>query len=279
MKKEILILLTLTQISSYSQSQDSLIFKTYFKPETNYSQTIVQTTHTEMKYSGSEEFLQKLKEKGINNPTITDNESKSESVFKTGKLTDETNFPLTIEFVNSTSSDGKKAIPDGTFIYGHGSIGAMLTLDSLISIGLDEEYKKMLLQAIQSTYSQLSFPEKIVKVGESFSIKQPLSIPISGVTIEMDITTNYKLLNIINGIADFDVSQVYTMKSTITNYTINAKGSGNGKLLYDVLDNYNLKYHVDSEMEMNMKLDKFDLDLKTKTGFIQLTEIANNASR
>lgn len=276
MRKIILLLLTLTQISCNSQSKDGLTFKVQYKPETKYSQTIEQTSHTDMKYSGSEEFLQKLKDKGVQNPTITDNVSKIESVFKTGKLTDGTNFPLTLEFVKTTSSDGKKEIPDGTLIYGHGSIGNMPTLDSIVSSGLDEEFKKTLLQAMQSTFSQLSFPEKKVKVGESFSRESPLSIPIAGVTIEMAITTNYKLLSIANGIADFDVSQVYTMKSNITKYTIKATGSGNGKLLYDVSNDYYLKYQIDTEMVMNMKLDNFDLDLNSKSGFTQATVITTN---
>jgi hypothetical protein len=276
MRKIILLLLTLTQISCNSQTKDELTFKVQYKPETKYSQTIEQTSHSDMKYSGSEEFLQKLKVKGVQNPTITDKTSKIESVFKTGKLIDGTNFPLTMEFVKTTSSDGKKDIPDGTLLYGHGSIGNMPTLDSIVSNGLDEEFKKTLLQAMQSTFSQLSFPKKRVKVGESFSRESPLSIPIAGVTIEMTITTIYKLLSITNGIADFDVSQVYTMKSTITKYTIKATGSGKGKLLYDVSNNYYLKYQIDTEMGMNIKLDNFDLDLNSKSGFIQTTVITTN---
>jgi len=276
MRKIILLLLILIQISCNSQTKDELTFKVQYKPETKYSQTIVQTSHADTKYSGSEEFLQKLKDKGVQNPTITEKEKKIESVFKTGKLTDGTNFPLTIQFVKTTSSDGKKDIPDGTLIYGHGSIGNMPTLDSIVSSGLDEEFKQTLLQAMQSTFSQLSFPENKVKINESFSRESPLSIPIAGVTIEMAITTNYKLLSITNGIADFDVSQVYTMKTTITKYTIKATGSGKGKLLYDVSNNYYLKYQIDTEMGMNIKLDNFDLDSNSKSGFIQTTVITKN---
>ena len=276
MRKIILLLLILTQISCNSRTNDELTFKVQYKPETKYSQTIEQTSHSDIKYSGSEEFLQKLKDKGVQNPAITDKKSKIESVFKTGRLTDGINFPLTLEFIKTTSSDGKKDIPDGTLIYGHCSIGNMPTLDSIVSNDIDEEFKKSLLQAMQSTFSQLTFPEKRVKVGESFSKESPLSIPIAGVTIELTITTIYKLLSIKNGIADFDVSQVYTMKSNITKYIIKATGSGKGKLLYDASNNYYLKYQIDTEMGIKMKLDNFDLDLNTKSGFIQTTVITTN---
>jgi len=273
MKKIIGLLILLTQFSCNSKSQDSLTFKVQYKPETKYSQIVEQTSYNEVTYSGSKEFLQKLKDKGVQNPTITKNESKIESVFKTGKLIDGTNFPITMEIVKTTSSDGKKDIPDGLLIYGQGSVGNMPTLDSIVSDNINEEFKKTLLQAIQSTFLQLNFPERQVKIGESFSINSPLSIPIADVTVDMTITTNYKLLSINDGVADFDISQVYTLKTIITKYTIKATGKGKGKLLYDVSNNYYLKYQTDNEINMNIKLDIFDFDLKSKSSFIQTTEI------
>ncbi len=279
MKKLIGLLIFLTQSLCNGQTQNSLTFKVQYKPETKYSSTIKQTSYSELTYSGSEEFLQKLNDKGVKNPTITNIESKIETVFKTGKSTDGINFPLTIEIVKTKSNDGKRVIPDGMLIYGHGSNGNMPTLDSIVSDGIKEEFKKTLLQAMQSTFSQLNFPERQVKIGESFSIESPLSIPIAGVTIEITMTTNYHLLRINNGIADFDVSQVYTLKTIIAKYTVNATGSGQGKLFYDVSNNYYLKYQTDNEMEMNLKLDQFDLNLKNKSGFVQTSEISKNASR
>jgi hypothetical protein len=86
MKKIIGLLILLTQLVCNSYSQDSLNFKVQYKPEMSYNQTMEQTMQSEFKYSGSEEFLKTIKEKGIQNPTITNRKSKVESVFKTGKL-------------------------------------------------------------------------------------------------------------------------------------------------------------------------------------------------
>lgn len=276
MKKISLQILIVTAFSFTSQSQDSLIFKVQYSPETNYAQTIEQTTHSNIKYLGSDEFLKNIKDKGISNPTITDKTSTIQTLFKTGKLTNKTDFPLTIEFLKTTSSDGKQEIPDGTLIYGHGSISSLPSLDSIVASGLDEEIKKVVLQTMQSTLSQLSLPEKRVKVGESFSTDTPLSIPIAGVTLDMTITTNYKLLSITNGIANIDISQVYTMKTTITEHTMQGTGSGKGKLSYDTLKNYYLNYQINTEMNMTLQLDNFGLDLTSKSGFVQSTVITKN---
>lgn len=273
MKSILLLMLALTQISVHGQTTDGFTFRVQYKPETTYTQTLEQSSHSDIKYSGSKEFLQMLKNKGVQNPTIVDKVSTTESVVKTGIMTDGTQYPLTIEFVKSTSSDGKNIIPNGTVIYGRVSNGTMPSLDSVVSAGLTVEYKKTLLQAMQSTFAQISFPEKKVKVGESFSIESPLSIPVAGVTIEMTITTTYTLLNVTNGIADINVSQTYKMKANTSKYTIKATGSGKGKMLYDDSIGTMLKYTMDTEMTADMKLEQYDLSIRSSNGFTQTTKV------
>lgn len=274
MRKTILFLLIVSTQLTVAQSKNEFLFKIQYSPETKYDQIIDQTSHLEMRYSGDPEFTQILKDKGMQNPTITDNHSVIESVFKTGKLTPKMDFPLTIEFLKTTNSDNKIAIPNGTTIYGKGTLGNMPTLDSIVSNGLNEEFKKSVLQTMQATFAQINIPERIVKVGEVFSMNSPLSIPMASVQLDMTITTTYKLLSIKNNVADFDVSQVYTMKTETTKFPINATGSGKGKLLYDVIRNFNLKYQMDMEMSANVKIEKMELDITSKTGFIQTAKIS-----
>jgi hypothetical protein len=274
MKKYISYLLILTHFFCYSQTQKEVIFKVQYKPDMKYNQMIEQKSQTNIKYSGSEDFLNKLKDKGLQNPMITSTQSKIETILKTGEETTKKTFPLTIEFTKTESSDGKIIIPDGTIIYGNGSNGNMPTLDSIVSKELDENFKISLLQTIQSTLNQLSFPEKKVKIGDSFIRESPLSIPISGSTVEMTITTYYKLLDIENSIANFDVSSVYTMKSVITKYDIKATGNSKGKMLYDIVNNNLTNYKTDTEMKMNFKLEDLYMDLESKSSFIQTIEIS-----
>jgi hypothetical protein len=237
---------------------------------------MVQTSEINMTYAGSEEFLQRLKDRGVQNPTITNTTSVTEIDFKTGKLNAQKHFPLTMKFIKTTNSDGKKVIPDGTIIYGHGTVENMPKLDSIVSIDLDIELKKSLLESMQSTFSQISFPVKILKVGESFSQESPLSIPVSGNTIEMIIVTNYKLTSISNNIGNFEVIQTYTMKSNISNSDIVAKGSGKGKIIYDIKNNFFLKFQTDGQLEMTMKMKGFNINLVSRNGYDQSVVIKKN---
>lgn len=266
--KKIILLLSILQYT-FTFAQKELNFKIHYNPETNYYQTVQQTSEMSMKYITSEEILQKLKEKGVQNPTITSSNSKIEMVLKTGKLSNAKNFPITMEFINTTSNDGKKSIPDGTLIYGVGTIDDLPRLDSIDSKNLDENYKKTLLQTLQSTFSQLSFPEKKMKIGDSFSQKTPLTMPIADVSIKMLITTTYKLLSITNNKANLDVDLIFTLDSNITKYNIKATGQGKGIIVYDLNTQFISKYETETLMEMFLKADKFDLELNAKSGFIQ----------
>ena len=274
MKNLFLLLFVISIQLSVAQTKNELQFKIQYNPDTKYEQTLDQTSHLEMKYAGEADFMQTLKDKGVQNPTIVDNHSVIESVMKTGKLTNKTYFPLTIEFLKTTNSDNKTQIPDGTIIYGKGTINNLPTLDSITSKGLSEEYKKTIMQTMQSFFTQLNIPERKVKVGEVFDLDTPLSIPVAGMQMDMTITTTYKLLSIKNNVADFDISQVYTMKTNTTKFPMNATGTGKGKLLYDVVNNFNLNYQIDMEMSANMKIEKIELDIKSKTGMIQSAKIS-----
>lgn len=276
MRNIIALLFVWTWFTFIGYSQDSVTFKTQYKPEAKYIQTLEQNNFSIMKYSGSEEFIQKLNAKGIQNPTIAVSKSTTELIMQIGKLNEKSDYPITIEFQKTTSSDGKKIIPDGTIIYGHGSNGTMPQLDSIVSDGLTEDFKSTLLKSMQSTFNQLVLPEKTVKVGESFSIDTPFSIPLADVTLEMNITTSYKLESIKNGIAYFKVLQTYTVKTKITKYTINATGDGYGELEYDISKNYNLKYQVNTQLKMNVQLDKFSIDTTTENSIIQTTRMTEN---
>ncbi len=274
MKNSFLLLFVISIQLSVAQTKNELQFKIQYNPDTKYEQTLDQTSHLEMKYAGEADFMQTLKDKGVQNPTIVDNHSVIESVMKTGKLTNKTYFPLTIEFLKTTNSDNKTQIPDGTIIYGKGTINNLPTLDSITSKGLSEEYKKTIMQTMQSFFTQLNIPERKVKVGDVFDLDTPLSIPITGMQMDMTITTTYKLLSITNNVADFDISQVYTMKTNTTKFPMNATGTGKGKLLYDVVNNFNLNYQIDMEMTANMKIEKIELDIKSKMEMLQTAKIS-----
>jgi hypothetical protein len=277
MRKTFVFILLLIQFSCATPPQapsDTLTFKIQYKPEKTYRLTTERTSQTVIEYAGREISLQRLKARGIANPTISNKKIRKETVMKTGKLNDSQNFPCTAELIRTINSDGKKDISDGAIFAGQCSIGEMPAFHAVKLDGLDEKYKRSLIQAIQNSLSQLDFPEKKLKIGEQFSVENPLSIPMEGSTVEMVVTTNYKLISISNGKANFEVSQIYAMNPTLMDNSFHGTGSGKGQILYDIANQIALKNTLATEIEINKKLDSFDFHLKAKSESVQTTTIA-----
>ena len=71
----------------------------------------------------------------------------------------------------------------------------------------------------------------------------------------------------------FELIQVYALKSAIKNYEVKMTGTGKGNLIYEIDNHFYKRYQIDTDMIINMKLDKFDLDLNSKSRFLQTVTI------
>lgn len=277
MRKTIGILVALIQFSCAAPAPDDRVtFEIVYQPEREYLQTTERSSEMVMQYSGKEKSLKKLKEMGVRNPTIINRKSTSETVIRTGKPAGEKDFAVAVEFVKTTGSMGKPEIPDETVVQGQCQEGKQPEFDRVESPGLGRDAKKEVLQAVQNTFSQLSFPEQKLKIGEQFTMEHPRSIPMEGSTIEMVVTTHYKLMSVTNGVARFDILQEYAMNPTLRDNSFEATGSGKGQLLYDTANTICLSYNLNTGMELSKKLDSFSFVLKTKSGFSQTTSLREN---
>lgn len=273
MRNTIITILLLIQFSCAQPPNDSVTFKIQYRPEKTYHHSSERTIHSIIKYKGSEKGLQKLKDRGMQNPTLTHRKSQAEWVLKTGKLTDETDFPVTVEYVITVSNNGEKGTPVKANFYGKFLSDHLPEFDSIVSEGLEEKDKTTLLQSLENTFIQLSFPEKTLKIGEQFTIENPSSIPMEGSTVDMEVTTTYKLISVTDGIAQFDISQLYTMTPALLDNSFNGTVTGHGHLVYDTANTIVLNYTLDTEMAITKKLDSFEFELKTRSGIVQTTKI------
>lgn len=92
--------------------------------------------------------------------------------------------------------------------------------------------------------------------------------------IEMAVTNNYKLISITEGIASFDISQTYSMVPTMMNNSFKGTGNGKGQMRYDFANTMILYYTLNTEMELDKKLDSFDFNLKARSGYTQTASIS-----
>ena len=275
MKKSIAVLLLLALFScSKPNKPEGIILKVQYQPEKTYDISTIRGTETVITYSGQPIAMRKLKSMNIKNPTISKVKTKNDTELVTGKSSADKSFPVSLTYKKTMSLDGKNEIPEGSVVLGEITVNQLPTFNSVTSGTLTNEQKAQLLQTVQTTFEQFKFPEQRLKIGDQFSTDRPMEMAMEGSTIDIEITTNYKLLSIKNGVAQFELSQSYQMTPKIMNNSFSGKGNGKGQLSYDVANSLITDYSIKTEIEMNKKLDYYEFDLKTINEFSQTTQIA-----
>ncbi|MFB9079546.1 hypothetical protein ACFFLS_06640 [Flavobacterium procerum] len=275
MKKTLLLLLILP-LFNYGLSAQVLDFKTGYSPETIYNQTTISSSDYKVTYTGSEKTLDLFKKNGTQNPSKIKNRFTVETVSKTGKIDQNGNFPITIEYVKSIDKKGNSIIPSGTMLYGNATLSSMPQMDSIVADNAEESFKNAIFETVKSTFSQLVMPQKKLKIGESFVQESPLTIPIAGVNIEMVINTTYILKSMNSKNAFFDITQTYTMKLLDNRFETEGTGTGTGKLIYDIPHHFIYENIMDMELDLNLKHTDFGINLTSKNRYKQKAQISTN---
>jgi hypothetical protein len=265
MKKITLLLLTLTICSC--QSQQEIDFKVGYLPNFNYSLTQKQISENNILYIASDEIIENLKNNGYSNPTITKDTTVLRSVSKTGELNGN-QFPLNIEVLESSN----KSLGKGMRMHGN-YVSESIKIDSISNSSMSDKSKKELLTSMETMMNQIKYPNRKIKVGESFEQKNPMSMPIADVTIEMEINSIYTLKKVENGVGYFDLDQVYTIKSATKDYKMELDGIGKGQIDFDIKKQFFTKFYLEMEMNLKTELEAFSIELQTKSITDQTTEI------
>ncbi|MDH2205485.1 MULTISPECIES: hypothetical protein [Empedobacter] len=265
MKKIVFFVLII--ISTFCKSQEQIDFNIKYLPNYNYTLSLNQTSENSVKYIGSEDILLALKNKGIENPTLSKDTIILKSISKTGNLKNN-EFPINIELLESNNS----VLTKGTKFSGK-YINQKIKIDSIFSSIMTKNQKEALMKMMESVFNQVEFPNKKVKVGESFNQETTMSIPIENVNLEMNINSLYTLKNIENGIGYFNLNQEYSIKSKIEGYDAKITGSGVGKIHYDIENKFYKKYFLEMNMSLNIDIKPIIIEINSKSIFEQNTEI------
>ncbi|TDS52416.1 hypothetical protein [Myroides indicus] len=265
MKKILLFILATITISC--NSQEKIDFKVGYLPNLDYTLSQKQISENTIKYIASDEVLQSLKDRGVENPTVKKDTTILKSISKTGRIEGNA-FPVNIELLESTNP----TLLSGTKFFGK-YIDQKIRIDSIFSTTMTNEEKMTLRMTMESMLNQVEYPNRKIKVGESFKQNNPISMPIGNIVIELDINSTYTLTNISDGIGYFNLDQIYTLKTEIENYEIKVNGKGNGQIQYDIEQQFFTKYFLEMEMNLKMDLDPFSIELQTKSITDQTTEI------
>lgn len=286
MRHFITILFLIFGITSCAQKQETR-FESKFRPNMVYTMTFLTNSKSEVNFDGPKEKIDKIKASGIVLPMVTENTSRFSTKTTTGTSDSNKNFKAIMEYGEIESIDklngeeNKSSSPiSGLIIKGQYNENNNFKIDTMISETLDQNLKNTLRTSLEGIQSHIKFPDKPMKVGESFDQNIPMNIPIAGVApVKVNINTNYKLTQIKESQADFDIRQTVTLDMDSNQLEVKASGGGKGRAEYDIEKMYIVKNETNLELNLTVKVSDLVVNAKISTLSNQDVKIENkNAS-
>lgn len=269
------ILIGLTYVSSFGQ--ETFQFEIKVEPNTTYTMKMVTNTDGLVDFEVEDEaILEQMKASGVETPMKMQQESNITLVSKTGNAKGDGSIAAQLNYEKMSSKtivngeEMKMPNPtDGMQIIGKYNDGKIFEIDSIIGDNVTEQMRFTLTQTMETIQKQIEFPEKALKVGDTFDNEIPMSIPMQGMQpINIIINSTYLLTDVSNGKAFFDVDQAITLDTEQDQMKMSASGSGKGTCKYSIEDHYLVQYTSDLPINMTMEMNAMmtiKMQMNTKT--------------
>jgi hypothetical protein len=270
-----------------ASAQRSILFKIKYLPDHIYQSNVSMTSNIEMLFENlSKEDSDRLIKKGITMPLMLSTSTLSDLTISAGTPSALNTFPIIFKFndVKRTGTLNGEEMPGGsTAISGHSMYATStqtndLQLDSIPGKPLDTSLRKELTTMFNAMVNELHLPEKMIKVGDTFTQEIPFNMTMNGADVAIKITATYKLMSIKKGIANFDIDQssVVGMNNTESSQTLTGKGGGHGELTYDIKRSFPKSISRDLSFDFEMKYQGRLMKAKAKINSFYLFSVAEN---
>jgi hypothetical protein len=255
------------------KAQQGVVFKIKYQPDRNYTMNVSMGMKMTANVTGDSAVINKLKSSGITSPVNVDFELGMGGTMKSGHAGADNSFPLVMDYkINNltVSANGNQApIPPSVSekdirMVAHVSHDGVIMIDSANGKRTDDTTREKMKQMMGLFQKQIQFPDKPMKPGDSFTQSSPMTIPLGtkvGGDIKINYSVTYKLNNIADGKAYFDILPTFSMDFSIQNkVSVNMSGTGTGKMVYSIKDNYPLSNQGTFNMKLKVNAGKVNVD-------------------
>ena len=252
MRKHVSLLFLCVLLQLCGRAQDSISFNMHYLPMHEYDMAIVQQSGYSTTYSGSDSVLAFLKDRGISNPTIVNHEINGTAVTTTGAYDKSGKMPVQLLYQKLTAANGDILIPAGSGLLGTMQKDSMPVFDSVIVSDQNDIKTKNILMKVKDLVSQIHLPAARMKLGDEYVYTTPVSIPVANTIMKMVMSITYKLTNVTDSMAGFDLTMKINFDMQTDSVTSKSRGtgSGGGTLIYDRINSFPIKEDLHYSMEM-----------------------------
>ncbi len=283
--KKLALIFAITLAAITVKAQKPVLFKLKFLPEHEYKANMKMAMDMQMKVTAAKDPKSKKAESQLMNSKI---DMAMKFDIKTGAVVPANTFPVITKYEDMTMKMvmNDKEMPmsnknplAGQVIYGNSDLNGKFQIDSISGMGTNEQLKAAMAQMINKLQGQVVFPEHPLNIGESFTQEMPINIPAGSLNLDMKAKMIYKLISINTNLAYFDTDITMSFGADMPangGMKMIGAGSGKGKMIYNIGENYFNSMTQNIDMSYNMALGKKGkMDTKMK----MVTDVENVISR
>jgi hypothetical protein len=239
--------------------------------------TTASRDSSQVNVTGSVETLERFKATGrrLQETSLTTLDYQIKTIISARRS--DGSLPIEMMFFPDSSKIiyGSKTQKDiGTEARLFGSYGAemMISIDSITGKDLTDVIEKRIRSQIEASNAS-RFPEKPIRIGESFEQIVPTTMQLGGGEVELTVTTTYRLKEIKNNKGFFDVS--FTSSGEMSNERVKFSTSrrGIGTAEYDIAKKIMWKIDTTAAIETTMIIGDLTVLIKSVVKNLQTIAI------
>jgi hypothetical protein len=213
----------------------------------------------EMNFEENGKLLSEIKESATPLPVKTNTSMSMTYKLATAALTRDSSVICHYNFERLIIKNvaGGKTITDSSNIFKQVSINSnykngKIYNVSILGSGITDDMKAKLKNIIEKLTQTISFPDRKLKIGDSFTNAAPIDMPVAGgSSINAEAKYTYILKDIKGDNAFFDTETELLMNNSETK--MKASGAGKGKMIFNIKNN--MTSESNNEMTMEMAMD------------------------
>lgn len=273
MKKVALIFFICIAVIS-AKAQDAVLFKIKYMPAKSYKMAMKMDMGMDMYINGDSATTAKMKAEGVKQPIVMKMNTVNYVDIKTGPLTAKKTYSFTMTSkpgtTNATMNGANLPLPktatSAQIFKGECNADGKVFINSTSGGTANAEVKAAVIAMLNKLQGEIKFPEKPMTIGESFTMDVPMNIPANGINVDAMVKSTYTLMAIKEGNAYFDTNMSMNMDVTTQKEGLPIKmkgqGSGSGKLVYSIKNNFTWSLNSDMTMDLNMVIKEVNMDMK-----------------
>lgn len=251
MLKKTIIPFMIIFIARTGFAQTSALFSPKYTPGQEYQLTQLTKSNVTMDMKADEATMKKIADSGTKLPLVIGSSTNVGTTTTTGTASGPSgSFPIQTTFTSVTleqSLNGKDMATPGSALIGKQMTGnctadGKAKFDSIPGTSTEAVTLNSAVKMINGVLQQIKFPDKPLKVGDTFLQEIPMAMPMAGINMEFTIKSTYKLTAINGNEATFSLDQSANMtfekKEGAMAMLGTGTGTGDGTLKYNIAKNF-----------------------------------------